>query len=304
MIVFGSPLYRDPSKAGWNFTEGVVPLDGSIDYEKSPFTTTSKFPDGTEVTWITLDPEWGEDKPHEDAVQHFVKLYLERQNASLVRLTPVASKALVFSPRQFTEPESINSEAVGVVSVSYSATRPKPSGNNVSVPTPGASIVSSGPERSLEAVIREGETNPDTTVIAVTWTSDDPTADVDLWVSTSGEEGELYFGNPVTDWGILYRDVQRTEDNRGGDDIRRWEYLTISHRDLDRVTLWLNAFKTNKPIEARIVRIFDGVRKERTVTLKTNEGDGGANRFHRARSAAWARVNLQTFKATDAPGGI
>lgn len=304
IILFGSPIYSDPGKAGWNFDDGGAPLDGSVDAEKSPFSTKFKFPDFTEITWATPGANWGTDKPHEDAVVHFVRYYLQRQNANLVRVTDTPDTALVFNPPQFTEPERQESEEFGMRKVSFAAVREKYDGNGAVVPTPEREQKDIGrPMKSVEEVIRGAEANRDTIALAVTWSSTDPSADLDLYLSSAGNEGELYYDRPITDWGIHYRDVQASGDlNDAAESYRRWEWVEVhGHHDINRLTLWINVYRSTAPCTVRIVRVLDGVRKERTVEIKCREGDGGLNRNWRAESPAWVRVELFSFKDNDPP---
>ena len=76
VVLFGSPIFRDPTKRGWNFDDGGAALDESIGEVGSPFGTTYPLPEDCKVVIATPGPGWGEDKPHEDAVTHFCRLYI------------------------------------------------------------------------------------------------------------------------------------------------------------------------------------------------------------------------------------
>jgi hypothetical protein len=203
VVLFGSPIYQDPTKRGWNFTSGGCALTDSIGDTGSPFVADYKLPEGCRVNIVSPRPNWGEDKPHRDAVTNFWRLYVKRlgKGCDLVRLTDAAQTAFVFDPPMFPREEPVKNPGFGMKRFAFTSVRAKYNEDGTSVPIEGH-----GEEgaigKSMEAVIREGEANASKTVIIAKWESipsdADSNIDLDLWASVSGSTGgEISYQNPV-----------------------------------------------------------------------------------------------------------
>ncbi|WP_430451111.1 hypothetical protein [Rhodopirellula europaea] len=309
VVLFGSPIYRDPTKQGWNFDQGGAPLDESIGDPESPFVTTFPLPENCQVVVATPGPNWGEDKPHEDAVAHFWRRYIQSlgKSCDLVRLTDAPQTAFVFDPPQFTGEEPIKHPGFGMRRFAFNATRVKFDREGKAVPISGkAGDGAIG--KSLDAVIRDGQADPTKIIVIAKWESiprdADPKIDLDLRATVRNKAGEISYKNPVVDGlGRLYRDIQTT-NTVDGSPIETWEGLELETTNLDAITLWVNCFAATAPSKIELIRIHRGEIKKREVTLKCSFGDGGQNEHHRARSDAWVQIAMEKFKATDSPGTL
>ncbi len=308
VVLFGSPIYQDPTKVGWHFNDGGAALDESIGDSDSPFGTTYQLPEGCKVVIATPGPRWGEDKPHKDAVTHFWRLYIQSlgTDCDLVRLTNAPQTAFVFDPPQFTGKEEVKHTGFGMKRFAFAAVRTKYDDDGTSVPIDGRAE-DGAVGKSMDAVIREGQADASKTIVIAKWESipaaADPNIDLDLWATVTGGSatGEISFKNPVIEGvGRLYRDVRRTgSTNPDGTPLETWEGLELEATNLDSIKLWINVYSAQAPSKVRLIRIHKGIKTERVVTINCNFGDGGQNQHHRARSAAWVQISMDKFVNSD-----
>lgn len=307
--IYASPLYLDPNKQAYSHEGKYVTADGAIDVEPSPFRTDLKLPEETLVTWITPNALFGYDAVHRDAVIRFNSLYIQEISGTLVRTSDKLE--LLFNHRM-TEPVArvARSTDDGTTRVQRSEDSRIENDNPTSpfLLDQKRMIVAgrenADPANKREAMVAEAMTNPNRVMVVITWQSEDPNCDLDLWLTSSGLEGELNHANPKLPWGELTRDVQHTEHASGVADIQKHEGVLVKHGRVQDLTLWINVYQTRSPATVTITRIWNQDRRSRTVVVKSETGDGARYQRFRSGSTAWKRINLFRFSAADVPGSL
>lgn len=309
VAIYGSPLYLDPNKQAYSHEGKFVTADGAIDVEPSPFRTDVKLPEGTRVTWVTPDALFGYDTVHRDAVIRFNTLFIQELGGELVRTTDKVELLFNHFP-----PEPIARIARRTDDGTTRVQRSEDSRIANAEPTAPFML---GEQRmriaereatqtasDREAMVAEAMTTPDRIMLIITWESEDPHCDLDMWLTSNGLEGEVYHANPKLPWAELTRDVQHTRHASGAPDVEKHEGVLVKHGRIEDLTLWINVYRTRSPAKVKITRIWNRERKSRTVEIKTASGDGGRFQRFRVGSTAWKRVNLLSFSAADTPGSM
>lgn len=319
IILVGDPIYHCEAQAGWSMREGVVPTDGALTSERSPFRVDERFPDDTQAAWLVHQPVWGLDAAHQAAVTRFNRLFLREHGAMLVRMTADAGSAFEFEPPQFTDQLAKRQEAAGVKLVSGTSRRADVPLDVVEVPiqspvaVPSAPVVQPAPvpvepappttaplpaavvpvvEETAETVLQRVAQAPDQIALAINWQSAEP-CDLDLWIGSRESTQELNHGSMTTSFGQLFRDVRQNGSALADSgDFQNWEYAEIHHARLEDLTVWINAYRLTKPVDIKLVVVWKGVRREQRLRMTATQGDGGVNHTFRARSNAWLKVKL------------
>ncbi len=297
VIVVGTPIYHDPRQRGWSMTGGMVPTDGALNAQHSPFNTPTRFPEGTKISWLTPQSEWGEDAAHQESVQRFNRLYLQERGAALSRMTAEPGTAFRFDVPQFSEKLVPREEEPGMRFVSVHSARPdEPPGRatvEIPVKTPEGAVVVTQVDNEVEELLADAEADTSTIALAINWESADPNCDLDLYVASAGSREEMCFRNKKTAFGELYRDVMRSGSLPGqGADFSNWEWAKVTHNRMEDLTVWINAYRTQKPATIRVIRVWNGRRKEHTLHLNASQGNGGTQNTSRSQSSAWIKVEL------------
>ena len=299
VVLIGTPIYDEPRQQGWSMTGGMVPTDGALNAEHSPFNNDTKFPNGTQIAWLSSTTDWGDDPAHRDAVTRFNRLYLQTQNGQLTRMTADAETAFHFGTTQFPGSVTPLREEPGVKFVAVQSDReadptterkvtvevdpPQPEPPTPVQPTPPAS------ERAeVETVLADAEANRNVIGLAINWESQDPRCDLDLYVTSRGESEELHFQQKQTRFGQLFRDVTSSGTISGdGSNYQNWEWARINHNRWQDLTVWVNVYRSQKPATVRFIRVLNGRREERTFRFNPNPDHRDAPRD---RSSLWRKV--------------
>ena len=301
VILVGNPIYQDSKQSGWSMSGGIVPSDGALASSATPFYSAgSEFSDGTTISWLVPVADWGVDQPHRNAVTRFWRLFIQQRGATLTRLTVDSSTAFSGGRMQFEGQLEARNDGVRVLQISGEATRDDapPVKRKVDVDVAPVTIIpppQQTPRSMAEQAIAEAERTKDHIVLAINWTSEHPACDIDMWVRSAGASDELYYGNRQTSFGTLYRDVRSSGSISGdGDDYENWECVRIEHNRAEDLTLWLNVFSTRGPATVRVIGVWNGRRRERTVHLPVSQGDGAVGSNDRESSVYWRRIGLRT----------
>ena len=297
VVLIGSPIYDDPRQQGWSMTGGMVPTDGALGAEHSPFNNETNFPNGTQISWLSATTDWGDDPAHRDAVTRFNRLYLQTRNGQLTRMTADAETAFHFGTTQFPSRVTPSREEPGVKFVAVQSDRESGPMDERKLtvevdpprPEPPASVQPPTSQAAqVEVALADAEANRDVIGLAINWESQDPSCDLDLYVTSRGETGELYFRQKETSFGRLFRDVTSSGTISGdGSNYQNWEWARINHNRWDDLTVWVNVYSSQKPATVRFIRVLNGQREERTFRFHPNPSDAGAARD---RSSLWWKV--------------
>lgn len=304
VVLIGSPIYDDPRQQGWSMTGGMVPTDGALNAEHSPFNNATNFPNGTQISWLSATTDWGDDPAHRDAVTRFNRLYLQTRNGQLTRMTADAETAFHFGTTQFPGSVTPSREEPGVKFVAVQSDResdpmaerkltvevdpPQPEPPTPVQPAP-VEPTPPAPERTeVETVLADAESNQDVIGLAINWESEDPSCDLDLHVSSRGESEELYYRQKETGFGQLFRDVTSSGTISGdGSNYQNWEWARIHHNRWQDLTVWVHVYSSRKPATVRFIRVLHGRREERVFRLHPN---ANPRDVPRAQSSHWHRV--------------
>ncbi|GAB5517171.1 hypothetical protein [Rhodopirellula baltica] len=307
--IYGAAAYLNPRKAGHNHAGYFVTADGAIDAELSPWRTDKQLPTETLVTWVTPTATWGIDSVHAQEIERFNRLFLQENNATLIRITDKPS--LLFNHYSAEPIEHIAKVLDGnTTRRQVTGDTAVENGDPTSPYTVDQKLLQvSGRENTetkedREALVAKAMNDRNSTMLILTWESKDPMCDLDLWVSSQGLQGELNHANPKLPWGRLTRDVQNTEHANGDPDVTKHEAVFVSHGRLDELTAWVNVYRTSASAKLKITRIWNRKQKSRTVEIKSPSGDGGRYQRSRVSSTAWKRINLLNFSAGDVPGAL
>ena len=304
VILIGSPIYDDPRQQGWSMTGGMVPTDGALNAEHSPFNNATNFPNGTQISWLSATTDWGDDPAHRDAVTRFNRLYLQTQNGQLTRMTADAETAFHFGTTQFPGSVAPSREEPGVKFVAVQSDResgpmaerkltvevdpPQPEPPTPVQPAPVEPTPRTPQRTEVETVLADAEANQDVIGLAINWESEDPSCDLDLHVSNRGVSDELYFSRKETSFGQLFRDVTSSGTISGdGSNYQNWEWTRIHHNRWQDLTVWVHVYSSRKPATVRFIRVLNGRREERVFRLHPNANHRGVPR---AQSSHWHRV--------------
>ena len=309
VAIYGSPLYLDPQKQAYSHQGKFVTADGAIDVEPSPFRTDQKLPAGTRVTWITPDALFGYDSVHRDAVIRFNTLFIQELGGELIRTSDKLELLFNhFSPQPTGR--IVRRTDDGNTRVQRSEDSRVENADPTAPATLDQKVMNIASRESAdssdarEAMVAKAMASSNRIAIIITWESEDPNCDLDMWLTSNGLEGEVYHANPQLPWAELTRDVQQTRHAAGEPNVEKHEGVLVKHGRLEDLTLWINVFRTRSPATVKITRIWNRERKSRTVQIKTASGDGGQYYNWRSGSAAWKRVNLLRFSAADDPGSL
>jgi hypothetical protein len=307
--IYGSPLYLDPRKQAYNHEGKFVTADGAIDLEPSPWRTKVKLPADTLVTWITPDANYGYDTVHRQYVDRFNRLFVQEIDGTLTRISDKPEQLFHhFAPEKIEHIVKLvdgNTTRVqrseDTVVEGGDPTGPFAMGQGL-MTVAGREATNTANDR--EAMVAEAMRNANRVMVIITWKSEDPNCDLDMWLTSNGLEGELNHANPDLPWAELTRDVQHTEHASGEADIEKHEGVLVKHGRIEDLTLWINVYRTRSPATVTITRIWNRNKQSRTVEIKTEAGDGGRYQRYRVGSTAWKRVNLLRFSASNLPGDL
>ncbi|QDV81224.1 hypothetical protein [Planctomycetes bacterium TBK1r] len=303
--IYGDPLYLNPEQQGYSHAPGKVTTDASIGYKHSPFQITPPLPKDTRVVWGTPDAAFGLDEQHRAAVRRFNALYIQSLGGSLLRTTEDTSLLFHYeTPFAIDRIAAVNSEP-GIAEVSVWSEAEEES-EGIGTMKLRTKEINASRSETVEAVLTAAENDPRTIAIAINWTSADPSCDIDMYLTSNGLPGELFFDNQETTWGTHFKDVVRSETAGEVDveDFKNWEWLKVDHARLHDLSLYLNVYRTEAPARVTIVRVWNGERKVRVIDLNVSEGDGGLGRNNRRATDAWRRVSLYSFSERDEPGTL
>ncbi len=328
LIVIGSPVFTTVSAAetAFNFDGGLVPSDGMVlaSSDQSLFGTADRKQQarGITVHWITPDDKWGVSEMHRQALLRFWTLFCQEQGAHLASFSPdtltVFSQAvqghdralMVVSPiptdngltmrpppafrRQetpATQPPAVTVPAQSApISIPAASTRPNPT---LTVQKPAGPAISSLTLSALPQA-KHGHIG-----IAALWSLADTSADtdVDLYVSSdSGRVPEVHWRCARSGDATYYRDIRQPTPSANGDWKTSWEYVEVAHDELERVSVWLNLFKSSSPRPvAGIIRLqWRGQTVDHPFAFRTNRGNGAADINFPARTSSpyWVRIDV------------
>lgn len=299
VAIYGTPRYLNEEQDAFQHNLVFVTKGGSVGHELSPFQTDIKLPKNCRVTWIAPQTNYGHDSKHEAAIRHFNGYYIQELGGRLLRTTDDISLLLDFrAPKNFTQlvklhdspgkyPATIKTVGNGddeIQTVEF---------NQEDFPVPGTGV-----NDSPESVLSAAEADDNTIALAIHWSSDDPSCDIDMWLSSNGQPMELSHSRKETLWGRLYRDVVSSSTTTANEEeFENWEWVKVDHARLHDLVLYLNVYRTTAPARVTIVRVWKGKRRSRVIDLNVVKGDGGRNRNNRAASEAWRRISL--YSTTD-----
>lgn len=295
VVIFGNPLFMEPTWPDWSMTDGKFPGDGTLEAEYSPYNITGRYPDDTRINWLLPKSRWGGvHSQYEEAVNRFNRLLIQNQNACLTRITSDAQMAFVFDNPQFTD--SIEAREEPAIMHRFQQTekpavRQAEASNETSTEdlpeavTETSSEVSpdDSPEVSeVETLLQSAEADDGKIALAIEWTSEEQECDLDLWIECDGHAEKLYYGNKTTTFGEHFRDVMSsTGGETSGSDFRGMEWLEIHHNRLDELTCWIHVYRGSRPANVRMIRVWNGQRCEKTFQIDPSQ--------------AWNKIDLRNF---------
>ena len=294
--IYADARYLDESQGAFNHVLNHVTTDGSIGHEWSPFQTTEQM-EGSKVVWVTPSAEWGSSSRHQSEVRRFNALYIQSLGAQLLRTSDNLGELFNFNvddpvritardtPPGYRQGDRI-SEATGDQSTQTFTQNNRPadeSGTDAIQPADGP-----------EEVLKAAEADKSKIAIVFNWVSDDPGADVDLYVTSQGERGELHYSQIRTPFGRHFGDVRRSGTSTEGHDgdFSRSEWVLIDHSRLQDLTVHANTYRARDKVRLTVIRVYQGERGIRVIDLPESPGDGGTDRNRRGPSAAWNRIAL------------
>ncbi len=298
VIIIGDPIHDDPQLPGSSMRDSRYPSDGTLESRQSPYYISAQFPAATIITWLTPTANWGSTELHRQAVTRFLRLYFQ-EGARFIRLTSDAAAAFDFEHPQFegtvarrNEESCMKIASVVDLQTGEGVTDDPPAPPPMEPePTPPMPEVVS--DEAVNRTLRQAETNARQIVIAIGWRSDDPATDLDIHLSDARYPGEeLSFQKPVTSFGKLLRDIQKSGVTEGADFEATWECVVVNHDSLRDLTLWVNAYNLHKPATLRVIRVWNGSRHEFTVPFLGSRGDGAKDANRRHESSAWQKIRL------------
>ncbi|MEZ6063737.1 MAG: hypothetical protein R3C19_25590 [Planctomycetaceae bacterium] len=272
VVIFGSPLYSEPRYSDQNMRDGRFPSDGMLTEEYSPFNLDGRYPNGTLISWCVLQSQWGLHSQYEDEVTRFNRLLLQRQNATLVRVSSDVGMAFVFENPQFTDTVELRDEPAVMKTF-----------NVVAKPAVQQTASRSNESADAEAVLSAAEQDIGTIALAIEWTSQDGDCDLDLWTESAGHREKMCYSHKKTAFGELYRDVLHSSHSISNPDAdyRSMEWQTINHNRLEDLTVWINVYRSSQPAVVRVILVYNGERKDKTIEILP--------------SVAWNKLDLRAF---------
>lgn len=329
LVLVGDPRLESvyPAEKAWSMKTGLVPGDGILRtrYPDTPWGVQGRnaLRDST-VHWLIDRPNWMMSSAHEQRVKRFLHLWFALQgSAGLCSFFGDSDRVFGHAARQVAVPVMAAELSSDFSFTMLTDARPVTLITNASIlesselsvaqppvvdrPRPAGTL---NPAASGEAVkaIRQANLlfsslHTNQLGIAVVWFSDDPKADVDLWVrprraSESGQtDQEISFKQPQIPGGRLHQDLRSSVTDAQTPDFTEtaWEAVTLDDPDFHELTVWLNVFATSKPLSGLVRAYYRGRSVDVPFRFEISAGDGAGNRSTREQGPAWLKVELATL---------
>ena len=96
VLLSGSPLFMGEDNQVFSFGKHMVASHGFIGQAGTPFVTDIRLPDGTLVSWLSSNANWGDSRVHRSEVTAFQACYWSELSGRLTEITPDIRTAFEF----------------------------------------------------------------------------------------------------------------------------------------------------------------------------------------------------------------
>lgn len=311
VILVGPTFFHDARHESFSFTKGW-PSDGHLGagIDGSIFSTVERAHqlDGMSVHWLVTDAGTARNENHARGVARFWHLYVASQGGVLPSYSP--DPVIVFDNARAGRTQVVNappfnpadSEVVmrsWSVEVAHQETLRKPAVNltnvviqtNVIVAT--NRVVRSNVVENTAMMPRVATGN---TGIGIGWTSPrGERVDLDLYVRSPRDGGELNYKNTRTATGRYFRDI--TQSLQATDDNWRslWEFVELQGDQLPG-EVWIHLYHGRGPVSGEVRVQYRGREHAIPFTFPVVQRAGGLFGGSRHTDERWLRIDLGTVR--------
>ncbi len=336
LVLVGDPRLESvyPAEKSWSMQAGLVPSDGTLrtPYPQTPWGVQGRsLLRGTTIHWLTDRRDWMMSSVHEERVKRFLHLWFKLQgseglcsffgdaqrvfdNAAHQASLPVVHAQLSsdLSVAMWSDPHpptlSTNDRSGGPIRLMVNTPAPTVRPGPPNIPSlPTAPDLAGVMNQKVDLLFAGLATNQ--MGIASVWFSEDAQADVDFWVRPhrtppDDEKSEIRFSQTNVVGGHLLHDLTRSFLGSETPEFTSasWEGVILDDPRLDEATIWLNVFKTSKPVTGLLRALWRGKSVDIPFRFDVTQGDKAGGRNHREDSPCWFRINLRDQFPTPQPG--
>ena len=287
VFLFGTANHYSLPEKQWNFADDPLtpptrfPSISSLTHPDStlPFNRVGRkaIPGTTEIVWLVA-PNWAGNKSREEVLVRFYRHAFSLQIGGT--LAKVTSDFEALFEENLTNGFSKLEELVDPLPPRMIEFPPSDAiSSQLQVP----SAVSQQFKAALE--------DPQQSLIAINWSSNDPEADLDLWIGGSQFGDELNYKNMETPFGKLIRDVKHPGEFEQNEILGKWEVAILKGVDPHQLDWWLNTYTSNgSKIHTKLVTIINGRQVVKEFDLDST-GDEAKGKMTRKRSPAWLNLH-------------
>lgn len=287
ILLFGTANYYSLPEKQWNFADDPLepptrfPSYSSLTHADStlPFNRVGRkaIPATTEIVWLVA-PNWAGTKSREEELVRFYRHAFSLQlGGTLVKVT--SDFDAVFEEKLTSGFSALDrlEDQLPPRMIDF------PQGDSSS----GQLQVPSAVSQEFKAALED----PQQSLIAINWSSNDPETDLDLWIGGSQFSDELYYKNMETPFGKLIRDVKHPGEFEQNEILGKWEVAVLKGVDPHQLDWWLNTHISNgSKVQAKLVTIINGRQAVKEFELKS-KGDKAKGKMNRRNSPAWLNLH-------------
>jgi len=112
VLLIGSPLIEDREQ-GMSITGERLPCDGCVTDNSSSYGKMETFPQGTTVSWLHPQADYGNGPNHRAQIEHFLRYLLQEKNGPLIRLSSDADVVFNATKSQWDDTVGPEDECTG-----------------------------------------------------------------------------------------------------------------------------------------------------------------------------------------------
>ena len=308
VVLVGDPCYESRYHDGWSFRGHFVPTDDCAvisKSSKSPFNSgVVNLPEGTVVTLLTPNAEFGVDHIFRQAVSDFWTLFFQERGGKLLRITASPGSALNLDPS--SAPSSVVANLTGKQRMVQASVRTVgtvvPAGIKA-FSKPGKYKRAESTSESLKKMFAEAVADKEHTSFFLRWTADDDErtlVDVDISVVDRSTGEEAFYDVPYTSHATMGTDMRHGEgtprSGRFGDNYE--SVVVFNDGDND---YWLNFFNGYGKVDVEVIQVRHGLVTWKVFEYENVAGDGRKNGYRRTNHPAWHRLPLPLADASTGP---
>lgn len=312
VILVGPTFYHDVRHESFSFTKGW-PSDGHLGagIGGSIFSTVERAHqlDGLAVHWLVTDAGTARNENHALGVARFWHLYVASQGGVLPSFSP--DPVIVFDNARAGRTQVVNaptfnpadSEVVmrsWSVEVAHQETLRKPAVNRTNVVIQTNIIVATNVvvrSNVVDSAVIMPRVASGNTGIGIGWTSPrGERVDLDLYVRSPRDGGELSYRNTRTATGRYFRDITQSIQTTHDDWRSLWEFVELQGDQLPG-EVWIHIYHGRGPVSGEVRVQYRGRDHAIPFTFPVVQRAGGLFGGSRHTDERWLRIDLGSVRA-------